>query len=258
MDWTTYLEHVQADGTALAAAAGAGLGPQVPNCPDWRVRDLLHHVGVVHRHKEFIVRRGSTEPPEGWEDPAPPPDAELVDWYRRGLDDLLTTLSASDPARPVWTWAESDQTVGFWYRRMAHETLIHRVDAEQAQGHVGPIDDALATDGIDEIVTTMLSGAPSWAELEPGQGVVRLGAPARSWNLQCASLSGTSPVTGTTYTDLDAFIIRGNATADAVVAGSAADLDLWLWGRGSLEPLEVSGDQGLADGIREVAREVTQ
>jgi hypothetical protein len=33
---------------------------------------------------------------------------------------------------------------------MAHETVVHRVDAEQATGAVGPLDPALVLDGISE------------------------------------------------------------------------------------------------------------
>jgi hypothetical protein len=51
-----------------------------------------------------------------------------------------------------------DQTVGFWARRMALKTVVHRVDAEQARGAVAPVDAALGTDGIDEIFVIMLAG----------------------------------------------------------------------------------------------------
>ena len=38
----------------------------------------------------------------------------------------------------------------FWARRMAHETAVHRADAEIAVGRAPVIDTAIAVDGIDE------------------------------------------------------------------------------------------------------------
>ena len=59
---------------------------------------------------------------------------------------------------PAWSWWEPDQTVGFWYRRMALETVVHRVDVETQFGPPSAIDAALAVDGIDEVLTLMLAG----------------------------------------------------------------------------------------------------
>ena len=52
---------------------------------------------------------------------------ELIDdAYRQ----LAQEFAARDPADPSGTWYGPDQTVGFWIRRMAQETVIHRIDAE--------------------------------------------------------------------------------------------------------------------------------
>ena len=69
---------------------------------------------------------------------------------RAGLAALLDAMRTVDPATPVWTFSRSDPTATFWHRRMAHETVVHRVDAEQATGAVGPLDPALVVDGIAE------------------------------------------------------------------------------------------------------------
>jgi hypothetical protein len=77
-----------------------------------------------------------------------------------------------------------DQTVGFWARRMALETVVHRVDAEQARGAVAPVDAALATDGIDEILVIMLAG--DWSE-DPDDALngtsVGISAGSASWQV---------------------------------------------------------------------------
>ena len=43
-----------------------------------------------------------------------------------------------DPAAPSWTWWPDDQTAGFWLRRMAQETAVHRVDVELPLGATTP------------------------------------------------------------------------------------------------------------------------
>jgi len=220
------------------------------------VRDLVAHVGKVHREKEEIVRRLLAEPPAPVE---PPQDGVLFDWFEDGASALVATLAAADPAAPAWTWHEPDQTAGFWRRRMAHETLIHRVDAELAAGSVGPIDQDLAGDGVDEVLVVKMSAAPGWATVTPGEGAVALVVPGARWTMRRSFLSGTSPDTGNVYEGLEmAALSAAPVETDCTVRGSAVDMDLWLWGRGPLEALEVEGDRELALWLRRVAAEDTQ
>ncbi len=65
----------------------------------------------------------------------------------------LDTRSVDDPAH---TWWPPDQTAGFWLRRIAHETAIHRRDMESAAREPTPVDDELAVDGIDEALDPFL------------------------------------------------------------------------------------------------------
>ena len=46
--------------------------------------------------------------------------------------------------------------------------------------------------------------------------------------------------------------------ADATVSGPAWDLDLWLWGRGPLDGLTVTGDRAVVDRFRALVAEGTQ
>ena len=147
MEWATYLEHVRSDSARISEVALLGLDADVPCCPGWTVRDLVQHVGTVYTHKSMIIEEGWTERQDR---PISPPNDGLIEWFDDSAAHLLDVLTAHEPSEPVWTWVEADQTVGFWYRRMAHETLIHRIDAEQAHGLVSEIDDELAIDGVDE------------------------------------------------------------------------------------------------------------
>lgn len=253
-----YLGAITDDAAKLSdAARRAGLDAPVPSCPGWMVRDLLHHIGEVHRHKERIVGERLLAPPEDWVPPMPG-DAEVFSWFAEGVAMLIASLAAADPETPVWSWYAPNQTARFWSRRMAHETLIHRIDAELAAGAVTDVDEGLATDGVDEIVFVMMSDAPPWGTVERQGRAVRLAAPARIWTLGVATFSGTSPDSGNTYENLPAAVLEPGGDPECTVAGSAASLDLWLWGRGSLSALRVEGDASLAHWVRELAAEVTQ
>ena len=256
MEWTAYLDHVRADAARLSEVALLGLEAGVPCCAGWRVHDLVQHVGTVYTHKSMIVEEGWTERRDR---AISPPDDDPVEWFDGATAHLLNVLADHDPAEPVWTWEESDQTVGFWYRRVAHETLIHRIDAEQAHGLASEIDEDLAADGVDEILNVMMSGAPSWATLELGDRVARLEIPGRSWAGRLGTFSGTSPSTEIVYSDEPALELVGpDIEFQTVVSGSAGALDQWLWGRASLGDLTVQGDRSIAAAIRGVAREATQ
>src|SRR5258708_3724435 len=59
------------------------------------------------------------------------PPLELLD---RAYAALSAEFAARRPEDHTFTWYDPDQTVGFWIRDMAQETVIHRVDAELAAG----------------------------------------------------------------------------------------------------------------------------
>ena len=79
------------------------------------------------------------------------------------------------PGDHAATWWPPDQTVGFWLRRMAHETSIHRRDVESAVGAETPVAPDLAVDGIDEVLALMLAG--DWSDEVVPEASGRDGAP---------------------------------------------------------------------------------
>jgi len=98
----------------------------------------------------------------------------------------------------------------------AGETVVHRVDAEQATGAVGPLGPALVLDGIAESLEVF---APLMArrEQDPATATVHLHATdvEGEWLL---TLGGSTVA-----------VEHGHAKGDAAVRGTAADLHLWLW-----------------------------
>jgi uncharacterized protein (TIGR03083 family) len=138
-------------------------------------------------------------------------------------------FASSEQTTPSATWWPPDQTVGFWARRMAHETAIHRIDAELAAGTATPIDADLATDGVDEILLIMLAGDWSEAPDEAATGQrVAIATGGRTW------LVGL---------EREAVKVAADEGArDATIEGDPSDVVLWLWGRAPDDRVGSSGD----------------
>ena len=252
MEWASYLEHIDADAARLSEVALLGLEPAVPCCPGWTVRDLVAHVGGVYGQKAAIVEEGWTD---GQPDRPEPPEDDLVAWLGRAAEHLTGVLSAHDPTESIWTHDPSNETVGFWYRRLAHESLIHRIDGEQAHGLTSTVDEELAADGVDEVLHRVTAAGPSWGTAEFGGRVARLEVPGRSWTVRVGLLSGTSPRSGTAYVDLPVLeLAEADASFKTVVAGSAGEMDCWLWGRAGLGDLTLQGDRSIAAAVRGVVK----
>ncbi len=248
-----YFGSIEHDVRAFVVAARKGLDAAVPTCPGWTVRDLLVHTGVIHRRKHQVIEDGLTDR----ETAVSVPEEGLIEWFEQGAELMLTAFRARTASDSTWTWHKPDQTVGFWYRRMAHETLIHRVDAELSHGEASEVDEAIANDGIDEAFNVFIGGYPEWAALAKGNQVIRLSSPTTSWRLRTGNFSGTTR-SGKILQDVATVLLESEEEpANCEISGTAAALNLWLWGRGPVSDLEVSGDAELANYLRTVAANST-
>ncbi len=144
--------EIDASTATIAGLIGeAGLAAPVPTCPDWTLRELAIHVGRAHRWAAEIVGTRSAEVipmrsvPDG-KFPAEP--AERGPWLRAGATRLIENVQAAGDDL-VWTFA-GPRPAGCWARRMAHETAVHRADAEIAAGRAPVLAPDLAADAIDE------------------------------------------------------------------------------------------------------------
>jgi uncharacterized protein (TIGR03083 family) len=239
MESAVYLATIRDEAVELVAAAErAGLDADVPTCPEWSIADLLAHIGRVHR---WATGNAARQPDEGFwaghEIEIPDPPARL-EWVRAGARALVDALEA--PAdRPAWTWMPP-HTIGFWQRRQAQETVMHRVDAQAAAGEMRPIDAALASDGIDEWLEIV--GSTPWREPPKGDG--------ESLHFHCTDVEGEWIVR---LLPEGLEVERVHAKGDVAARGTASDLLCWLQGRGALDRFEVLGDAGLLERWREVA-----
>jgi uncharacterized protein (TIGR03083 family) len=130
---------------------GADLTRPVPTCPDWTLRQLATHVGRAHRWAAEIASTRSAEfiPFRQVPDGRIPDDPALhAPWLRAGAARVIEAVSEAG-SDPVWTFAGL-RPASFWARRMAHETAVHRADAEIAVGRQPELEPDLAVDAIDE------------------------------------------------------------------------------------------------------------
>lgn len=227
MDHASRVDAVRREAMVLAAAA-ARVGPDaaVPSCPGWDVAELLAHVGIVHRWASSVLAGGLSFP-----EVEPPPGAQRPEWVVAGATDLADVLAAADPQTPAWSWTD-DRTVGFWARRQAAETAVHRVDAELAAGRPGPVERDLAVDAVDEFLA-MLTARRQAPDL-PTTGTV---------HLHCTDGDGEWLVR---LTDSGPVVTREHAKGDVALRGAASDLLLVAYGRLGVDVVETFGDATLA------------
>jgi len=234
-----YVAALDRDGVLLAdAAEDSGLTASVPACPGWQVRDLVRHQAYVHhwaaRHVRDQLPEIIDEATEADVLAGGPPDAELIAAYRAGHAALLSTLRGAAPGTACATFMPAPSPVAFWARRQAHETAIHRYDAQSA-GPNGPPDPVaafateFAADGIDELIMGFtprmrrLRGA-SWSlAVRPADDQCR-------WHVRPGP--GKTEVSST------------DADADVVLSGRASGLYAFLWNRCTAQDagIEVTGD----------------
>ena len=233
MDIEKFLAYIDIDGRALIEAVAAAPAAAVEACPGWTNRDLAKHMGGVYAFVTAQLHAGNPQTRAPSAAPDAPDDGDITTWLRERHHDVLTTLRATSPEAPTWTWVP-EKTASFFFRRMAHETAVHRWDAQCAAGTPAPIEAELAIDGVGEVLEVFMQHRPR----DPGSPY-----PAGSLHLHRTDGEGEWMLvaTGGTLT-----VTHEHAKGDAAARGSAQDLLLYLWGRGR-ERLECHGDDALLD-----------
>ncbi|GAA0709623.1 maleylpyruvate isomerase family mycothiol-dependent enzyme [Dactylosporangium roseum] len=236
-----WLASLRTEGDAFRAALGSGtpLDAPVPSCPGWRLGDLAWHVSQVYSWVSGHVGRGVTERPGGRPDGPLPAGVDPVVAWTDAFTELVATLDAAEPDLPAWNWAPQAKKAAFWHRRMAHETSIHRWDAQMAGGLSEPIDPKLAGDGVTEVLDTWLpAGRRSGPTDRAGMVALHATDVDQVWYVR---LRGA----GVALLDTDTLLDTDDHHERATASGPASDLVLALFGRVPFDALLVSGDMTL-------------
>lgn len=233
MHTQTYLKHIEANGEALIAAVAADPSAQVVACQGWTNRDLAKHVGNVYSFVIAQLRAANPAERAPSEVSPAPAEGDITAWLRERHAALLAALRAAAPDAPAWSWTPN-KTAAFFYRRMAHETAVHRLDAQRAAGIPAPIDAELARDGISEMMEVFMQHRPRGPLPTYPAGSLHLHRTDGEGEWMLKAQDGKLSVT------------HEHAKGDAAARGAAQALLMYLWGRGR-DGLECHGDGALLD-----------
>ncbi|MEU7317982.1 maleylpyruvate isomerase family mycothiol-dependent enzyme [Streptomyces sp. NPDC007083] len=203
MDSHSLLRHLRDELGTFRGYLDRDVGAPVEHCGAWTLHDLAEHLGSSNLFAAAAVTAQRGDHPAT---PAPRDPSELPRWFEETSRTLLTALD-TDPAAPAWTF-HPPGTVGFWQRRRALETLVHRWDAENALGAARPLDPELAGEGVAEVFDTLAPRQVARGRAHPPRSALRL-----------------------TATDLGTSWTYGPGAPVATLAGPADHLLLLLWGR---------------------------
>src|SRR3954451_5736313 len=229
MNYAEHIAAVERETGAFARVLMKGdTGAQVPTCPDWTLLDLAKHVGGVMGFWSHVLAEGMGRPkPEIQREPGPAPTM----WFTTISSSLVGELRAATGDTHVWTWDPNDPSARFAARRMAHETAVHRFDAQAAGGNPQPIEPALAADGIEEIFAMV----DAWPDSGRGDGQT----------LHLHSAEGNEWLIAMNPDGLD--IKREHAKGDLALKGAVSDLELLLYDRPPIGEIERFGDDAVLD-----------
>jgi uncharacterized protein (TIGR03083 family) len=240
-------EHITAVGREAGlfaeAARQGGLEAAIEACPGWNMRDLVRHLSEIHLWAAARVAKRTaklfpddiSEHTESWPELAVfwPDDNDLIDWYLKTNANLVQALESASPADDIPTFLPAPSPLAMWARRQAHETAVHRFDAQNAAGARSGFDPIFASDGIDEMVSGFAPRADQFPTTNTRTMVVHAEDTNDRWHL--------------TFTPDGIATVRGDGRADVALTGAASDLYLSLWNRGSDSTITVDGDRELLE-----------
>ena len=245
MDPSRYLASIEQDTAAVCAALAVRPDAPVPGCPGWDVAKVGLHLGMIYTWVEAQVRQRATEPVDMRSLPRGPDGPDRVPWLAERATAMVDALAAAGGDAPAGGWRKELVTASFWRRRMAHETLVHRADVDEALGAPvaldTEVDPILVADGIDEVLGIFLPYAKDGAEpvaplhLVASEDGTRWTVETTDGGLRSHRSEDADPTAGAhDPTEL----------AGVTVTAPAPSLLLLAWGRRQPAPDQVSGDLG--------------
>jgi uncharacterized protein (TIGR03083 family) len=242
MDVNRHIKVIGQEGKLLVEAAEqASLDVDIDTCPGWTMRDLVRHISEIHLWAAAHVALRATkmwvddlaELTASWPDLAVfwPADDELPDHYLRTNANLVRELQGAPADLDAMTFLAAPSPLAMWARRQAHETAIHRFDAQHAAGTPTVFDAELAADGIDELLTAFAPRATAF--------------PVADTNAMLVHATDTDDRWHVTLRPDGIATVRDDGPADVTLRGRASDVYLMLWNRGDDTVIDVGGDRDL-------------
>ena len=139
----------------------------------------------------------------------------------------------------MWTWFEPDHTARFVSRRVTHELAVHRFDAQASRGICTPIPTEVAVDGINEVLDVLVTAREHSREGSGRVMTLRSTDVGTEWILTLAPDRIEVERRSDDQPPSD--------SGDMVVSGTASDLELTLYHRPTLSPVDVHGDYTVLD-----------
>ena len=240
-------EHITAVGQEAKlfaqAAEQGGFDVDIATCPGWTMRDLVRHLIEIHLWAAAHVAQPHDKPwvddlaelTAFWPDLAVfwPNDKDLVDRYLDTNANLVNALESAPLDVESFTFLPAPSPLAMWARRQAHETAVHRFDAENAAGITSEFNPQFAADGIDELVAAF---APRRNEF-----------PIESDQTMLVHAQDTNDAWRVTMGPEGITTIRGDGPANVTLTGDASDLYLVLWNRTDDSNITITGDGELLD-----------
>jgi len=232
-----HLEVISSEGGRILAAYRSNPDGRVPWSDRWTVRSVARHVAGSHHAVALIL---SDRPTADFERAAAMPrietdDPEFPTWFAENTARLLTQCRTVPPAAVCWTPHPLLAGTGaYWTRRIAHDTLVHRWDAEAGAGIVGPaMDPETAADAVDELLDVALRATRAVTDAPAGPTIALACTDAdRTWHLDLSEVGRLT-------------ICADPIEVAASFRGTAESLLLWLWGRldVTVAEIEIGGDR---------------
>jgi uncharacterized protein (TIGR03083 family) len=242
MEIAQHIEAVAHEGKMFAEAAQqAGFEADIATCPGWNMRDLVRHLSEIHMWAAAHVAKPHFKP---WIDdlseltafwPALaifwPDDDALIEQYLATNTNLVHALESAPPDLDTFTFLPAPSPLAMWARRQAHETAVHRFDAEKAAGIASSFDPVLASDGVDELLAGFAPRKPEF--------------PVGTIKTMHVHAVDTDDHWYMTLSPDGVETSRDPQAADVVVRGTASDLYLLFWNRTEDATVTVTGESEL-------------
>lgn len=204
----------------------AHLTRDVPACPGWSVEDVINHLsfGLALAYPVAMSKPPATDSALVFDDVAwpdkDPNGQQALDTFSTNMSECMRRFTQVDPQAACWTY-EGPGRAGFWFRRAAVETTLHRMDvAEALEEDRRHLADARSADAITETLSFALPLAGGLTQVPDGELVV-------------------------TSSCLESPLSVGTGLRVANLTGEPHDVLNALWGR-HRDRVSVSGDQRIA------------